>query len=68
MTPTEAQDRISQLRAEVARHDELYYRRATPEMPDFEYDRLKRELADLEREFPAAALGGGGRLTHADGR
>jgi DNA ligase (NAD+) len=59
MTPTEAQDRISQLRAEVARHDELYYRRATPEMPDFEYDRLKRELADLEREFPAAALAAG---------
>ncbi|MBL9207960.1 MAG: NAD-dependent DNA ligase LigA [Opitutaceae bacterium] len=59
MTPTEAQDRISQLRAEVARHDELYYRHATPEMPDYDYDRLKRELADLEREFPAAALAAG---------
>jgi len=35
-----------------ARHDELYYRQARPEITDFEYDRLKRELADLESQFP----------------
>jgi DNA ligase (NAD+) len=36
----------------VARHDELYYRQAKPELMDFEYDQLKRELADLEAQFP----------------
>ncbi len=52
MTAAEARERIAGLRAEVARHDELYYRRARPEISDFEYDRLKRELADLEARFP----------------
>jgi len=52
MTQVEAQERIAQLRAQVARHDELYYRQATPEIMDFEYDQLKRELADLEAQFP----------------
>ena len=52
MTSAEARQRIAELRAQVARHDELYYRRAKPEVTDFEYDRLKRELADLEAQFP----------------
>ncbi len=55
MTPAEAQQRIAQLRAEVAQHDERYYRHAKPEISDFEYDRLKRELADLEAQFPLFA-------------
>lgn len=59
MTSAEAQDRIRQLRAEVSRHDELYYRNARPEISDFEYDRLRRELADLERAFPAEAMAAG---------
>jgi DNA ligase (NAD+) len=52
MTSAEAQERIADLRAQVARHDELYYRQAKPEVTDFEYDLLKSELANLEREFP----------------
>jgi DNA ligase (NAD+) len=52
MSPAEAQQRIAQLRAEVAHHDELYYRRARPEITDFDYDRRKAELADLEKQFP----------------
>lgn len=52
MTPAEAQQRIAALRAEVARHDERYYRQARPEISDFEYDGLKRELAGLEAQFP----------------
>jgi DNA ligase (NAD+) len=55
MTPAEAQPRIAALRTEVARHDELYHRRAAPEIGDEAYDRLKRELADLEAAFPGAA-------------
>ena len=50
-----ARARIAALRAEIAHHDELYFRNATPEIPDAAYDALKRELAALEREHPAAA-------------
>jgi DNA ligase (NAD+) len=52
MTSAEARQRIAELRAQVARHDELYYRQARPEITDYAYDRLKRELADLEVQFP----------------
>jgi DNA ligase (NAD+) len=56
MTPEEASVRIVQLRAEISRHDELYYRKAQPEIGDVEYDRLKRELAALESRFPEFAV------------
>jgi len=52
MIPGEAAKRIDELRQAVARHDELYYRDAKPEITDHEYDRMKRELADLESMFP----------------
>ena len=52
---TDAGARIAALRAEIAHHDELYFRRATPEITDTAYDALKRELAALEREHPAEA-------------
>lgn len=55
------QARIEELRREVARHDELYYRRAKPELEDVDYDRLKRELADLEGKYPVAAAAAGGQ-------
>ncbi|MEY2878897.1 MAG: ligase [Verrucomicrobiota bacterium] len=55
MSPSEASSRITELRAVVAHHDELYYRRAQPEISDFDYDRLKQELADLETRFPQFA-------------
>ncbi|GAB1488593.1 NAD-dependent DNA ligase LigA [Opitutaceae bacterium] len=52
MTPTQADARIQQLRTEVAHHDRRYHGQSAPEISDFEYDRLKRELADLETQFP----------------
>ncbi len=55
MNATAAHARLRQLRAEIARHDELYYRAATPEITDRDYDRLKEELAALETQFPAQA-------------
>ncbi|PTY03230.1 DNA ligase (NAD(+)) LigA [Opitutaceae bacterium EW11] len=57
MDRTEAQARIASLRTVIARHDELYYRRAQPEITDFEYDRLKRELAEIESRMPELAGG-----------
>ncbi|MDR0353214.1 MAG: hypothetical protein LBI02_07645, partial [Opitutaceae bacterium] len=39
MTPDAAQTRLAELRTTIARHDELYYRRAAPAINDSEYDR-----------------------------
>jgi len=43
------------LRAELARHDDLYYREAAPEITDRDYDTLVSQLAALESEFPELA-------------
>ncbi len=58
-TPSTLASQITRLRAEIAAHDERYYRQAQPEISDFDYDQLKRALADLEAAHPAevAALG-----------
>lgn len=47
------------LRTELARHDDLYFRAAQPEISDAEYDALKRELRALEARHPALAGSGG---------
>ena len=52
MTPAQAQQRIAELRAQIARNDALYFKQSQPEISDFEYDALKRELAELEEKFP----------------
>ena len=41
-------DEIESLRAEIQRHDALYYREAAPEISDLEYDRLMQRLKELE--------------------
>lgn len=56
MNPAEARKLIAKRRAQIAHHDELYYRQAKPEISDFEYDLLKRELEDLEDQFPEFAV------------
>jgi len=66
MDSAQAQQRIADLRTQVARHNELYFRRAKPEISDPEYDRLKRELADLEGQFPKAAREAGLHSPTAD--
>ena len=38
--------RLEELRAEVKRHDELYYRLAQPGISDQLYDQKKRELEE----------------------
>jgi DNA ligase (NAD+) len=52
MTAAQAKTRHAELAAEIRRHDHLYYVQARPSISDQEYDRLYRELADLEKEFP----------------
>ena len=53
MTLSEARTKHARLAAEIQRHDYLYYVRNQPLISDQEYDRLYRELADLEKDFPA---------------
>lgn len=55
MTFAEAESKITQLRTELSHHDELYYRQTKPEIGDGDYDKLKRELADLEEAWPELA-------------
>ncbi|MCW5549576.1 MAG: NAD-dependent DNA ligase LigA [Opitutaceae bacterium] len=57
--PAKARERILHLRAEIARHDELYFKHAAPEISDAAYDTLKRELHGLEAEHPDLLDGAG---------
>jgi DNA ligase (NAD+) len=52
MATTDIQARLIALRDEIRRHDYLYYVKAKPEISDAEYDRLFRELTDLEQAHP----------------
>jgi DNA ligase (NAD+) len=45
-------ERIAKLRAEIRRHDQLYYVESRPEIADAEYDELFRELKELEQRHP----------------
>jgi DNA ligase (NAD+) len=56
MATLDPEQRMTALREIIARHDELYYRQAEPEITDREYDELKRELAQLEADNPLLAL------------
>ncbi len=49
---TQAAKRVAQLRREIKEHDRHYYEEAAPVISDREYDRLYRELVDLEARFP----------------
>src|SRR5437762_12002114 len=51
MERKEAERKIAQLREEIRKHDRLYYQDAAPIISDREYDRLYKELVDLEAQF-----------------
>ncbi|MFA0964741.1 NAD-dependent DNA ligase LigA [Roseivirga sp. BDSF3-8] len=55
MTQEEAKNKIGSLTAEINRHNHLYYMENKSEISDFEFDRLMKELQDLEAEFPDLA-------------
>src|SRR3990167_5032464 len=57
MQRADAAQRIAELREQIHHHDYLYYVEARPEISDAEYDRLMRELRDLEARFPALVTG-----------
>src|SRR5207249_6526576 len=52
MTEAEAPPRVETLRRDITEHNRRYYEEAAPIISDREYDRLYKELVDLETTFP----------------
>ncbi|MGD8811301.1 MAG: NAD-dependent DNA ligase LigA [Thioalkalispiraceae bacterium] len=52
MASTKEQKRAKELREQINYHNYRYYVLDNPEIPDSEYDRLLRELQELETEHP----------------
>lgn len=50
--PAAVRSRIQELRREIDHHNYHYHVLDAPQVPDAEYDRLLRELRDLEARFP----------------
>src|SRR3982751_1122432 len=51
-TEASAAKRVAALRGEIEEHNRRYYEEAAPTISDRQYDRLYRELLDLEERFP----------------
>ena len=50
--PKEIQERVEKLREEIRRYDYYYYVLNQPIISDAEYDKLFRELVELEEKYP----------------
>lgn len=53
--PTAALQRVLDLRSEIESHNRRYYQLDAPTIADAEYDRLMRELIELEARYPELA-------------
>ena len=51
-TPKKARDKIQELRRQLLHHNRCYYVLDSPEITDAEYDRLFRQLQELEERPP----------------
>jgi DNA ligase (NAD+) len=73
----EAASELARLAAEIAHHDELYYRKDAPEISDAAYDALRARNEEIEARFPqlvrddspslkvgAAPVGAFGKVRH----
>lgn len=78
LTAQQAADEIADLSARLAQANEDYHGRDNPQIPDAEYDALKRRLSELEESFPdlraadsptgkvgSAPAAGFGKVTHS---
>ena len=52
MTREQAEKRIEYLKDRIEYNSRLYYENDAPEISDYEYDAMFRELCELEAEFP----------------
>ena len=58
----QARKRVEELRAVIEKNNRLYYDQDAPELEDFEYDALTRELKERwKTQYPRA---GHGRFAH----
>ncbi len=57
MSRSHVEQRLAALRREIRHHDHLYYTKDRPDISDSEYDRLFRELVELERAHPDLITG-----------
>ncbi|MGN0509197.1 MAG: NAD-dependent DNA ligase LigA [Ruminococcus sp.] len=48
-----AESRVKELTKQLEYHNNLYYNMDEPEISDFEYDKMLRELENLEEQFPS---------------
>ena len=48
----QAKQRVQELRTVIEKNNRLYYDQDAPELEDFEYDALTRELKELEAAYP----------------
>lgn len=55
MEQQQAKQKIAQLREQIEYNNDLYYNQDAPQLEDFEYDALTRELKQLEADFPVLA-------------
>jgi DNA ligase (NAD+) len=78
LTRAEAKAELARLAKEIARHDQLYYQRAAPEISDAAYDALRQRNDAIEARFPgliradspservgAAPVAAFGKIVHA---
>ena len=55
MDINEIKARAEELRSQIIYHNNRYYNEDSPEISDYEYDMLLRELENIEREYPQLA-------------
>ncbi|PIZ33378.1 MAG: DNA ligase (NAD(+)) LigA [Alphaproteobacteria bacterium CG_4_10_14_0_8_um_filter_37_21] len=52
LTETDAQEELASLSKDIAYHDFLYFNKAAPEIPDYDYDQLVKRNKEIEQAFP----------------
>ena len=52
----QAKKRVEELRTVIEKNNRLYYDQDAPELEDFEYDALTRELKELEAQYPELVI------------
>ncbi len=57
MDRNQAEIRIQELRKQLEYHSNCYYNMDSPEISDYEYDRMMQELKLLEKEYPDTVTG-----------
>ncbi len=53
MNITEAADKAAKLREQILYHNNRYYNEDSPEISDYDYDMMLKELEDIENSFPS---------------